>query len=281
MILWCDGAHDAHENMRRDRALLAALADPRMDGRRCGPWTHAGVPPAVLRLFQFSPPGITLGYAQDPARELDLDRCRAEGVSWAPRPTGGRAIFHHQEWTYSLAASLDDPDWGGSLGDAYARASRLILASLRRLGVPAVLASPARARRFLGSARGATAACFASTARHEILLGGRKLVGSAQRRATGALLQQGSLLLGPGHLGLADYLAMPEARREETREALRTASADAGEHLGMDAPLERWAEALERELPPDTRRLDAAAGEILLTLPESAPYTPSVLESDG
>ncbi|HKQ56513.1 MAG TPA: octanoyltransferase, partial [Candidatus Eisenbacteria bacterium] len=94
--------------MARDTALLAAA--------------EAGAPP-VLRLFAFTPPGITLGVSQDPARELDLARCAHEGVAWAVRPTGGRAIFHDQEWTYSLAASRDDPEWGGSLAETYARAS--------------------------------------------------------------------------------------------------------------------------------------------------------------
>src|SRR5215470_14219661 len=112
MILWCDGAHDPAENMRRDGALLAAA--------------EAGAPP-VLRLFQFEPPGITLGRHQAPERELDLARCVADGVGWAVRPTGGRAIFHAEEWTYSLAAPREDPEWGGSPGDTYARASALIL----------------------------------------------------------------------------------------------------------------------------------------------------------
>ena len=65
MILWCDGVHDAAENMRRDAALLAAA--------------EAGADP-VLRLFGFDPPGITLGRNQDPSRELDLARCAADRV---------------------------------------------------------------------------------------------------------------------------------------------------------------------------------------------------------
>src|SRR4029077_19655318 len=100
MILWVDGPHGAAENMRRDAALLAAA-----DARRM----------PVLRLFAFRPAGITLGYAQDPGRVLDVARCEADQVEWALRPTGGRAIFHAEEWTYALAAPLDDPRWGGSL----------------------------------------------------------------------------------------------------------------------------------------------------------------------
>jgi len=268
MIVWCDGPHDPAENMRRDGLLLESLV-----------WATGipGVPAEpVLRLFRFQPHGITLGHAQDPARALDLERCREDGVPWAVRPTGGRAIFHAEEWTYSLAAPIADAGWGGSLAEAYARASWLIRASLARLGVPAVLA--ARAARGPDPAPGerhASSACFAATARHEILLGGRKLAGSAQRRTARALLQQGSILLGPGHLRLADYLAIPAERRREVRDRLRMASADAGSWLGGDAPLERWAEALRAELSSAARVVHGAGGGFLLTLREAGPYTPA------
>lgn len=262
MILWCDGAHDPGENMRRDRALLAAA--------------EAGAEP-VLRLFRFAPPGITLGLNQDPARELDLARCTSDGVPWASRPTGGRGIFHAQEWTYSLAAPLDDRDWGGGLSEAYARASVLIVRSLLRLGVPAAFAP-----RFEASvsdlpsrpARSSPAApCFASTARHEVVLDGRKLVGSAQRRTARALLQQGSVLLGPGHLRLADYLPLTEPQRERVRGALASATAGAAPWIGLEPPLERWADSLATELGPRSRRVDAAAGAFLLTRLMNDSYT--------
>ncbi|MGH2668984.1 MAG: lipoate--protein ligase family protein, partial [Candidatus Eiseniibacteriota bacterium] len=125
MILWCDGTHDAAENMRRDAVLLGAA--------------ERGAEP-VLRVFGFSPPGITLGRNQTPARELDLARCAAAGVVWAVRPTGGRAILHAEEWTYGLAAPVDDPLWGGGASATYARASTLVLRALVRLGVPAEFA---------------------------------------------------------------------------------------------------------------------------------------------
>lgn len=246
MILWCDGGHDPAENMRRDAGILEAVA--------------AGAEP-VLRLFTFDPPGITLGRAQDPARELDLERCRSAGIPWAVRPTGGRAIYHDQEWTYSLAAGLADPSWGGGLEAAYGKASRLLVASLMRLGVPATLV-PGAPRGDLAprAAAGAAAPCFASTARHEIVLDGRKLVGSAQRRTARALLQQGSLLLGPGHLRLADFLAIPEETREQVRAGLDRVSAHAGRWLGVRPPLERWADALQAGLAPDTRRVEGEEG---------------------
>ena len=272
MILWCDGAHAPDENMRRDEALLAALEGGHAaESRGGGHGAHAddgARPEAVLRLFRFAPHGITLGRAQRPAQALDLERCRADGVPWAVRPTGGRAIFHAEEWTYSLAAPISDPEWGGSLSEAYDRAAALLLRSLLRLGVPAAFAprsaAPERRRDPSG------AACFASTARHEIVLGGRKLVGSAQRRGARALLQQGSVLLGPGHERLADYLDLPEAGRAAVRHELATSAAHAGGTLGAGPPLARWADALMAELPAGTRRLDGASGVPLVSI-RSAP----------
>ncbi len=276
MILWCDGDHDPAENMHRDALLLsraeAVDAEP------------------VLRLFRFRPYGITLGYAQRPEWELDLDGCRAAGVPWAVRPTGGRAIFHAEEWTYSLAARLEDAQWGGSLTQSYDAISRLLVRSLIRLGIPAQhAAATARpvamaddaltADRHHGiaattsSAKPAPAApCFASTARHEVVLEGRKLVGSAQRRTARALLQQGSVLLGKGHLRVTDYLAIDRDHQEAARATLESRAIEAGQYLEPEAPLERWADVLASELP-GARRLDGAAGAFLLTPPESGSYT--------
>lgn len=258
MFLWCDGGHDPAENMRRDAALLAAA--------------EAGAPP-VLRLFRFEPHGITIGHGQDPGAELDLERCRADGVPWARRPTGGRAIFHAEEWTYSLAAALEDPGWGGTLSEAYARVSDLVLRSLVRLGVPARRAGE-DARGGASLERGEVSPpCFASSTRHELALGRGKLVGSAQRRTRRALLQQGSVLLGGGHARLADYVAIADDRRAAWRAALERAAADASPHLGGTAPLERWADALLAELPSGVGRVAGAEGGFLLTLPESGSYT--------
>jgi lipoate-protein ligase A len=234
MILWVDGAHDAAENMRRDAQLLdaagrGALAEP------------------ILRLFQFDPHGITLGYGQEPGRELDLVACRARDLGWARRPTGGRAILHVQEWTYALVSPIAHPDWGGTLGEAYERASALVAASLRTLGVPCTIAGrgdrPERAGRATTFRLGAP--CFASTSRHEIVIEGRKCVGSAQRRTANALLQQGSVLLGDGHLAIADVLAVPDDRRERIRRDLNAVSTHAGAWIVPGTPLATWADAIE------------------------------------
>lgn len=262
MILWRDDARDVATHMARDFRLLEAA--------------EAGHEP-VLRLFRFDPPGITLGANQRPERELDPLACARDGVTWALRPTGGRAIFHAEEWTYALATPLGDPEWGGTRAEAYERLSRLVAASLARLGVPVRLAPGLRRLASDGprAPQGPSAPCFASTARHEVVLGRGKLVGSAQRRTARALLQQGSVLLGTGHLRLVDYLPLTPAERDRARATLRLAAADAGAWLGSDAPLERWVEAILSELGPGVRLVQDAPVPMPLTPPKPAPYTPS------
>jgi lipoate-protein ligase A len=251
VILWLDGSHSPAENMRRDGALLQAFEA----GRRGD---------AVLRLFRFEPHGITLGASQNPARALDLERCRRDEIPWAVRPTGGRAIFHAEEWTYSLSARQDDPVWGGDLRRAYAAVARWIQASLVRLGVPVGSAPEARSD---AASHPSALACFARAGGHELVIGGRKLVGSAQRRLAHAFLQQGSLLLGPGHLRLADYLAIPEADRAGLKADLAARTVHAGRWLG-DAPLQRWAEALEAVLEARFERREGEAGLSLIEAAE-------------
>lgn len=246
MILWCDRAHAPAENMRRDAALLAAAA------------AEPSRPP-VLRLFRFAPPGITLGANQRPERELDLERLRAAGIPWAVRPTGGRAIWHDEEWTFSLACRLGPRGWAPDAAAAYARTTELLARALRSLGVP-VERSPGSPRG-VGPPRGAggpAAPCFASAARHELTLDGRKFAGIAQRESGGALLQQGSLLLGDSHLRLADWLRLDEAAREPLRAALRDATAHAGAWFPAGAAPDRLADALAALLPGAERVADEA-----------------------
>ena len=255
LALWLDGSHDAPANMARDAALL----DRATSGSFAGP---------VMRLFGFDPPGITLGRAQRPEAELDLSALERDGVRWATRPTGGRAIWHEQEWTFSLVTRLGPGEWAESPAAAYERTSRLLAGALGRLGVPARLA-PGSARGPGGprAAQGAAPPCFASTARHELVADGRKLAGIAQRLTRGVLLQQGSLLLGDSHVRLAEYVRVSPGEREELREQWRAGAAVAGRWIEGPPTLERFALALAEEIGPPMELL-GGAGARRLGVPE-------------
>ncbi len=150
--------------------------------------------PPTLRLYAWSRPTLSLGYAQDRDREVDLERCRRAGVEVLRRASGGRAVLHDRELTYSVAAPAGVARFGSGLEAAYRAVSAGIVAGLRLLGVPAACAPAPRAP--AGAAR--PPGCFAAAARHEVTVHGRKLVGSAQRRRDGAFLQHGSILIA-GH----------------------------------------------------------------------------------
>jgi len=169
------------------------------DGPRAGAWnmaldfwlwkTQGPDRPPVVRFYRWARPTVSLGYHQGVEAVVDLDVCADLGVDVVRRPTGGAAVLHHDELTYSVIATP------AQLGvttprAAYERISQALREALRRLGLPqADVARPARsAGRFSGF-------CFAETARYEITVDGRKLVGSAQRWGRSAVLQHGSILL--------------------------------------------------------------------------------------
>lgn len=253
MILWHDGAHGPRENMRRDVALLEAV--------QCG---RVGTP--VLRLFCFAPRGITLGRSQEPARELDLDRLEASGLEWATRPTGGRAIFHDEEWTFSLVSPLGGEGWAADATAAYARTCELFANALKGLGVP--VEASAGSVRGLGLPRepsGPAAPCFASTARYELTIAGRKVAGIAQRQIGSVLLQQGSILLGETHLELVDWIPIPPHERSAARERLEQVSTHTAPWLGERPALALLAKACAALLPLAVR-LEGEAGATTLGL---------------
>lgn len=145
---------------------------------------QAGGPP-VLRVYRWRPPCLSLGRNQ-PTDGYDRDEIRRRALDVVRRPTGGRAVLHHRELTYSVTVRE------GALGgprDAYAAVNRALVAGLRRLGVDARVHAGGTGRAPLPS----LAPCFEVPVEGEVTAGGRKLVGSAQRTEDGVLLQHGSL----------------------------------------------------------------------------------------
>jgi len=153
---------------------------------------RTGASPPTLRLYRWSAPALTIGYSQNRDRDVNRDACRTRGIAVIRRVTGGRAVLHDAEVTYSVSAPAGLPGFGTGLDEAYRRVAAGLIGGLRRLGVRAAVAAPGPRD---PSRPPRPAACFASTARHEIAVEGRKLIGSAQRRQGGAFLQHGSILL--------------------------------------------------------------------------------------
>lgn len=227
-------------NMACDSALLAAaeLADF----------------PPTLRLFAWGPPAVSLGHHQADPTADEIALLQTRRVEWVRRPTGGRAVFHggpDRELTYSVVAPLSDPALALGLAESCRAIHRAIAAGLSALGIDATLAArPAVAPGKRGPRRGgeravrptSRRACFDAAVPSEIEAGGRKLVGSAQRRTRAALLQHGSIPLAGDQSLLAEI--WPESLR---RGRSTTVSAAAGRSVGFDelaaslrAAFEHW-----------------------------------------
>ncbi len=141
----------------------------------------------VFSVYGWLRPTLSLGRNQRAAGGYDVERMQSLGVDAVRRPTGGRALLHNREATYSVTAPLRPRDTPGA---AYARINAILLNGLRILGVDAFTAdSPGQAT------LPTNMPCFATPARGELVTGGRKLVGSAQWSHQGVLLQHGSILI--------------------------------------------------------------------------------------
>ena len=190
---------DGATNMAVDEAILEAVAE--------------GHAPPTLRFYAWSPPCLSLGMAQ---RHTDVDRERLSALGWdlVRRPTGGRAILHTDELTYSVIAPQDEPRVAGSVVESYRRLSEGLMRGLQVLGLSAAQANTAPAH-----GRGAGPICFEAPSDYEITAGGKKLIGSAQARKQGVVLQHGTLPL------VGDLRRICEALRYESMAAREVARA--------------------------------------------------------
>jgi lipoate-protein ligase A len=165
-----------------------------------------GESPSTVRIYGWKPAAVSIGYAQRALRTVDLKKCVRQGIPVVRRLTGGRAVLHHREVTYSVIASRRQWDSPLTVTAIYKRIGRALVAALQTLGIDAELSRP-RSRRTLSPGCSEDAhPCFSSAGRYEVMVGGRKLVGSAQRWLEDAVLQHGSVLLGREHSRLAELL---------------------------------------------------------------------------
>lgn len=216
-------------NMALDQAIAEACA--------------AGTSLPTLRFYRWEPAAVSLGRHQ-PAAEIDLAAAEGKGYDVVRRPTGGRAILHTDELTYSVAAAASEPLMHGGIMDAYLRLSDGLLAGLHELGL--------RADRAAGHIRAGpevSPACFETPSAYEITAQGRKLIGSAQSRRAGYVLQHGSLPLCGDIARVADVLALAEGERATLRAELAARAGTLAQALGVtdDAPevaFERVADVL-------------------------------------
>lgn len=220
-------AQDGASNMALDEAILVGVGE--------------GLSPPTLRFYAWAPPCVSIGYSQVMREVVDLDACRRNGVTWVRRPTGGRAILHTEELTYSVTLPAAEKRALGGVVESYRRLSRGLLAGFRCLGLEA-----AQAELVEEKTADLSAACFDAPSHYEITARGKKLMGSAQVRREEAVLQHGALPLSGDVSRLVDYLQLSDEARAALRVELRRRAITLAEALGRATPANRVAEALAR-----------------------------------
>jgi lipoyl(octanoyl) transferase len=168
---------NAFENMAMDEALFRVLQE--RDG------------PPTLRFYGWQRPALSIGYFQDARQEVNLQHCREHGVDIVRRPTGGKAVLHDQELTYSVVSKEAPPFFCADLIGNYQAICSCLILGFSELGIEVSMAKDHRFDRNPDM----DSICFACPAPFELLSRGRKICGSAQVRSHGCFLQHGSILL--------------------------------------------------------------------------------------
>ncbi len=243
------------------RSGAANMAVDQAVAERCA----AGQSLPTVRFYRWSPPAVSLGRLQ-PFSDLDATQVAALGYEIVRRPTGGRAILHTDEFTYSVIAPAAHPLMRGGVMDAYLRISNALITGLRLLGVQADKA-PGDVR----AGPDVSAVCFEVPSAYEITAGGRKLMGSAQSRRANSVLQHGSLPLVGDITRLVDVLALTPERARELRVEVQGRACTLAQALGVEESSEQVSfarvvaamrQGFEQALQLDLRQGELSADEL-------------------
>jgi lipoate-protein ligase A len=241
-------------NMAVDEAILESI--------------QAGESLPVLRLFAWSPPCLSLGHAQ-PFTDINFARLTALGWDVVRRITGGRAILHTDEMTYSVIGPNNEPRLEGGVIESYRRLSVALLAALDDLGLPARALSKSTS----GSqnSQDQKPVCFEVPSNYEITVHGKKLIGSAQARKKTAILQHGTLPLYGDLTRIINVLNFPdEASRDEAKGRLlnraTTVETELNKPISWDQAASAFIDAFEKTLNISFRESEITPAELSRTV---------------
>jgi len=209
-----DSYHTGFMNMAIDEAIMIAHRE--------------GLVPPTIRFYQWSPPAVSLGYFQDLQKEIDVDACKNLGIDIVRRPTGGKAVLHDKELTYSFIIRENHSLVNDSILETYKKISGGMIRGLSYLGITAELV-PLREKLKSDSLHKEKKSeirhsdfksiCFSVPSQYEVQIEGKKIVGSAQVRKREIVLQHGSLLIELEKDKLFSVFNFPSA---QIRERLKT-----------------------------------------------------------
>ncbi|MCX6149214.1 MAG: hypothetical protein NTX22_01675 [Ignavibacteriales bacterium] len=197
---------------------------------------------AYFRLYQWKPFCISLG-ANQKFEDINLEKVSSDGIDVVKRPTGGRAILHAEEITYSVVYPLNG---GLTPTDIYKKISLALVSGLvsydAKLNEVELENIQPDFAELLKDPKGV--ACFASSAKSEVKWKSKKLIGSAQRKMDKVVLQHGSILCGDFHLKIIDYLNLPETEVHIIKEHLSEKTIDLNSILKYSVGYEKLSLAL-------------------------------------
>jgi lipoate-protein ligase A len=192
----------------------------------------------TLRLYAWDPACLSLGHTQ-PFADVDVARLRARGWEVVRRATGGRAILHTDELTYSVTGSAEEPILAGGVLESYNRLAQALFLAVKDLGLPVEIKE--------GKSNNNTTpnpVCFEVPSTYEITVNGKKLIGSAQARKKEGVLQHGSLPLTGDLTRICQALVFEsESARQEAAQRLLTKATTVESVLGRAVPWEMAAQA--------------------------------------
>ena len=232
-------------NMALDEALLD--------------WHGEGKIPPVVRFYEWNPPTLSIGYFQKAEKEINLTQVQALGLGFVRRPTGGRAVLHEDELTYSVVVSEKHPSMPQSVTGAHRVISEGLLRGFQKLGFDASFSVPKteEEKNVLKNPR--SAVCFDAPSWYELVVEGKKIAGSAQTRQKQVILQHGSILLNLDEEKLFSLFKFPgEHVRERLMKSFRDKAVAINDlsrrKIGMnevkDAFRKGFEEALQVRLEP-------------------------------
>ena len=196
----------------------------------------------TLRLYSWNPPCLSLGHAQ-PFADVDMERVKANGWEVVRRLTGGRAILHTDELTYSVTGSAEEPVLAGGILESYSRLAQALTFAMRELGLPVEINNKVTQNGILRH----NPVCFEAPSTYEITVNGKKLIGSAQARKKEGVLQHGSLPLTGDLTRICQALVFKdETAREVAAQRLLTRATTIESAISVETAWETAAQAFAR-----------------------------------
>ncbi len=183
--LLTDNTKDPYENMALDETLLLL----------CG----KGLSPPTIRFYTWEPSALSIGYSQNPLKQLDTDLCKSLNIPVIRRITGGKALVHNNDLSYSVVFHYDGALQRHSILESQRVINNCLIDAIRKMGIDARLRLNGENRydSLSGVSMGKLPFCFLMPASNDIIVSERKIVGSAQRRTKNAFIQHGSIFLDP------------------------------------------------------------------------------------